>query len=591
MINRVKNILHNKNGISSISALFAVTLLLSTILFTGCIEIKPFPLDDSDLEILTTSSGVEFVRTPDSFFEDLPDWPYEAKYVEIDGLRQAYAEAGPADGEVVLLLHGQPSWSYLYRKMIPVLSDAGYRVIAMDHLGMGRSDKPIDLEYHSYDNHVYRLEQFIELLELENITTFVQDWGSLIGLDVIGNDPDLFARVVVGDGGLFPIPEGFIPCPLPEDPVEQNNSMNKFHSLITKIPAQQPKIYNKQGKPRLIFRIKNIFDRDQNSSYFTYFTNWILYSRNHEDFRASTMLEAITYFPLTEEELDAYNAPFPARICMAAPRTFPGLVNELGGKHQSAIDGLANFTKPFLTIWASNDPGNLGSMEVQQFLINLVPGAANQPHTRLPEASHFLQDDQGEEIARQMVEFMNGSKKVGYELIDLLHKEVWATSHFTEEEYNAFSPPLLWIKNDPRIMMADKAEFLQSPGCDESGEFTYIWKFEKLFLKVVQLVKMNKPVDSEGLIRITELEKYHLLTYYSGRNVSILENPDGERFIEVSRSVNRSSDTFTLPDDWTLTTQVLQEELKLELTGIVSVLRTDNEDSFQGPLPEGIIIK
>jgi hypothetical protein len=102
---------------------------------------------------------------------------------------------------------------------------------------------------------------------------------------------------------------------------------------------------------------------------------------------------------------------------------------------------------------------------------------------------------------------------------------------------------------------------------------------------------MNKPVDSEGLIRITELEKYHLLTYYSGRNVSILENPDGERFIEVSRSVNRSSDTFTLPDDWTLTTQVLQEELKLELTGIVSVLRTDNEDSFQGPLPEGIIIK
>jgi hypothetical protein len=302
------------------------------------------------------------------------------------------------------------------------------------------------------------------------------------------------------------------------------------------------------------------------------------------------MLEAITYFPLTEEELDAYNAPFPARICMAAPRTFPGLANELGGKHQSAIDGLANFTKPFLTIWASNDPGNLGSMEVQQFLINLVPGAANQPHTRLPQASHFLQDDQGDKIARLMVEFMNGSKRIGYELIDLLHKEVWATSHFTAEEYDAFSPPLLWIKNDPRIMMADKAEFLQSPGCKESGEFTYIWKFEKFFLKVVQLVKMNKPADTEGLIRITELEKYHLLTYYSSRNVSILENPDGERFIEVSRSVNRPSDTFTLPDDWTLTTQVLQEELQLELTGIVSVLRTDNEDSFQGPLPDGIVI-
>jgi hypothetical protein len=363
--------------------------------------------------------------------------------------------------------------------------------------------------------------------------------------------------------------------------------MNQFHSLITKIPAQQPNFYNKHGEPKLIFRILNIFDRNQNSSYFS---NWILYSRNHEDFRSSTILEAMTYFPLSEEELDAYNAPFPARICMAAPRTFPGLANELGGKHQSAIDGLANFTKPFLTIWASNDPGNLGSMEVQQFLINLVPGAANQPHTRLPKASHFLQDDQGEKIADLMVEFMNGSKGIGYELIDLQQKEVWATSHFSEEEYETFSPPLLWIKNDPRIMIADKAEFLKSPGCEESGEFTYIWKFEKLFLKVVQLVEMNIPADSEGLIRRTELEKYHLLTYYPGRNVSILENPDGERFIEVSRSKNRLSDTFALPDDWTLTTQVLQEELQIEFTGRVSVLRTDNEDSFQGPVADGIII-
>jgi haloalkane dehalogenase len=586
MINRFKNNLkHTKRG-SSLSTIFTVSLLLSTIIFAGCIEIKPFLLDDSDLNILTTTGGVEYVVTPEYFFENLSDWPYEAKYVEIDGLRQAYAEAGPADGEVVLLLHGQPSWSYLYRKMIPILSDAGFRVIAMDHLGMGRSDKPIDLEYHSYDNHVYRLEQFIEILELENITTFVQDWGSLIGLDVIGNNPDLFARVFVGDGGLFPIPEGFIPFPLPQDPEEQNDSMNKFHNLITKMPVQQPKFYTKRGgEPRLIFRIKKLIDGNQNESYFT---NWILYSRNHEDFRASTILEAMTYFPLTDEEIDAYNAPFPARICMAAPRTFPGLANELGGKHQSAIEGLANFTKPFLTIWASNDPGNLGSIEVQNFLINLVPGAANQPHTRLTQASHFLQDDQGEEIARQMVEYMNGSKKVGYELIDLLHKEVWATGDFTAEEYDTFSPPLLWIKNDPRVMMADTAEFLQSPGTNNPGEFTYIWKFEKLFLKVVQLIKMNKPADSEGFIRQTELEKYHLLTYNSGRNISILENPNGERFIEVSRSVNRSSETFTIPEGWTLTTQELQTELQVELTGNVIVLRTDNEDSYQGPLPDTI---
>ena len=117
---------------------------------------------------MTTADGIDFVRTPDACFEDLPDWPYEAQYVEIDGLRQAYVDEGPADGEVVLLLHGQPSWSYLYRDMIPVLADAGYRVIAMDHLGMGRSDKPTELDAYSYLGHNDRLEAFIDELGLSD---------------------------------------------------------------------------------------------------------------------------------------------------------------------------------------------------------------------------------------------------------------------------------------------------------------------------------------------------------------------------------------------------------------------------------------
>ena len=153
---------------------------------------------DAEPVILNTDDGVDFVRTPDSCFENLPDFPYEAHYVEIDGLRQAYVDEGPADGEVVLLLHGQPSWSYLYRDMIPVFADAGYRVIAMDHLGMGRSDKPIDIEDYSYVGHADRLERFIEELDLTDINMFVQDWGSLIGLKVAGDNPDLFATIAVG---------------------------------------------------------------------------------------------------------------------------------------------------------------------------------------------------------------------------------------------------------------------------------------------------------------------------------------------------------------------------------------------------------
>jgi hypothetical protein len=176
----------------------------------------------------------------------------------------------------------------------------------------------------------------------------------------------------------------------------------------------------------------------------------------------------------------------------------------------------------------------------------------------------------------------------GYELIDLLNKEVWATADFTAEEYAAFSPPLLWLKNDPRIMVADGAEFLKSPGCSEPGQFTYMRAYDKGFLNVVQLITLDTPVDDQGLIRRTELEKYHVLTYFSGRSVSILQGPTGERFIWVARTVDRPPDPATLPEGWTLTTHVLQTELPVDLSGNVSVLRTDNEDSFQGPLPDGI---
>jgi hypothetical protein len=176
-----------------------------------------------------------------------------------------------------------------------------------------------------------------------------------------------------------------------------------------------------------------------------------------------------------------------------------------------------------------------------------------------------------------------------YELIDLLNLKVWGTPDFTPQEYAAFAPPFLWQKNDPRTMMGDHTgEFLRSPGCAEPGQYTYLWAFDKEFLNVVRLISMGQPADGEGLIQRTELEKYHLLTYSAGSTVHILENPTGERFIGVSRSADRSSDTFTLPDGWALTSHVLSAELEVNLSGIVSVLRTDNEDSFQGPLPGGI---
>lgn len=372
--------------------------MLAIAFITGCASTSPpsFPMRDDAFPIMTTADGIQFVRTPDWYFDELPDWPYEANYVEIDGLRQAYVDVGPADAdETILLLHGQPAWSYLYRKMIPVLADAGYRVIAMDHLGMGRSDKPIDVDYHSFLNHTHRLETFIEELGLRNITAFVQDWGSLIGLYVIGLHPEWFDRVVVGDGTLPEIPEGVVPFELPED---AQAAQDRFYRNIRRIPAQQPRFFDEEGNRR--------FGATADRSYFS---NWILFSRNDERFRASLIVEAMTYFPLTKAEIDAYDAPFPARIAMAGPRSFPGLVNTLGGATAGPWEGLRSFRKPFLTIWASNDPGQLGTHEAQQLLIDQIPGTAGQPHTRLPEASHFLQDDQGEEIARLMIDFIEST--------------------------------------------------------------------------------------------------------------------------------------------------------------------------------------
>jgi haloalkane dehalogenase len=373
------------------TAVVGLALVVAMALAIGCDgDDATRPQCDSEPKIMTTADGVQFVRTPDACFQNLPGFPYEAKYVEIDGLRQAYVDEGPRDAEPILLLHGQPSWSYLYRKMIPVLVDAGYRVIAMDHVGMGRSDKPVDIGYYSYLGHVDRLEKFIKGLGLKNITLFAQDWGSLIGLHVAGEYPEWFARIVIGDGTLPVIPAGVVPFPPVENPDEINT---EIRAPFESIPPQQPRFYDDAGNRTVPV--------DQG-----YFGHWMAYAMTAASFQPSKVVEAMTYFDVPSDEEAAYDAPFPSRIYMAGARVFPSLANELPGVNDKAWAGLTHFEKPFLTIWASNDPGQLGGPDVQDRLIDSIPGAAGQPHTRLPECSHFLQDDQGAEIARLMVQFI-----------------------------------------------------------------------------------------------------------------------------------------------------------------------------------------
>lgn len=375
-------------------SVLTAALALLTVAASGCL---PSARESPDLaahlspgclapmEERSTPAGVRFVRTSDACFDGLPDWPFQARHVDLDGLRQGYVDEGPRDGPVVLMLHGQPSWSYLYRFMIADLAGRGYRAVAMDHLGFGLSDKPVGLDAHSFLNHADRLVAFMDTLDLgDDVTLFAQDWGSVVGLYVAGGDLDRFQRIVIGNGGL-PVVEA--PAGPPEDVVASNRA---FHRMLTLVPAEQPPFFDDEGNSVLPGGGGGGADL---------FGQWATYARTYEGFRPSVMVEALTYRALSDAEEVAYDAPYPHRVAMAGPRTFPGLRDELVGVTAERRAALAAYRRPFLTVFGRNDPGLAGEGDGQPWLTENVPGAQGQPHVRFPDASHFLQDDKGPEIA------------------------------------------------------------------------------------------------------------------------------------------------------------------------------------------------
>ena len=571
----------------------------------------------SKIDTLTTTNGVLFVRTPDEFFQNLPDWSYAYQYIEIDGLRQAYAEAGPADGEVVLLLHGQPSWSYLYRKMIPVLADAGYRVIAMDHLGMGRSDKPVDISAYSYLGHGDRLEKFIQQLGLSDINLFVQDWGSLIGLRVAGLNPDWFATISVGDGVLPVVPQGFQVI----NPIENPNEIEDIPSLFTDIPAQQIPYYD--GCDLII---------DAPS---TDFEDWANYAMKGASFKASEVLEAMTWYELPTNVEEAYDAPFPSREYMAGVRTFPSLVNELAGVNAEAWDGLTSYEKPFLTIWGGNDIGPQGSCEAQQNFIDNVPGANDKPHVRLPEAGHFLQDDQGIEIANRLVDFYS----TNWEDVQLDPCENFDSPIQNEERTQLLIPPsdlrdfrysevipVFECGNGLITEVYNTLSFNDSPEDDwnaldaeelktQLGAVDVALNGQRHW--VINGAESDNPGGGTGFnktatfgniqmglraqIQGTLSETYYIENavirsntwiFNAGNEIYKLVNPQGEEYIMQSYSrkiVNTQTiedlaslgSTLNLPEGWSYETERLQEELRLNSNGEAIIIQDELQNSYQ----------
>lgn len=301
-------------------------------------------------ETATTSSGIEFVRTPDERFANLPDFPYEPSYVDVDGLRMAYVDAGTADGPVLLLLHGEPTWSYLYRRMIPPLIEAGFRCVAPDLIGFGRSDKPVERSAYTYNGYVAWMKAFLDAADLPPATLFAQDWGGLIGLRVAAEVPDRFDRIVIGNTGL-PVGESLGPG----------------------------------------------------------FDMWLNASQNMTFMDCGALMQRATAArELTDAEMDAYRAPFPDEDYMAGARQFPTLV-PITPEHEGVTENLAawavydSWDKPFLTLACPGDPV-LGQLHHE--FIERVPGAAGQPHQEFAPGGHFIQDDCGEDIAAAMIAWL-----------------------------------------------------------------------------------------------------------------------------------------------------------------------------------------
>lgn len=302
---------------------------------------------------------MEVLRTPDERFAELPDFPYEPRYADIadgDGgtLRLAYVEDGPDDGATVLLLHGEPSWSFLYRRVIPVLADAGLHVVAPDLVGFGRSDKPARQADHSYARHVEWLrEALFDRLDLREITLVAQDWGGLLGLRLVGEHPDRFARVVAANTGL----------PTGDHPMSEA------------------------------------------------FLAWQRFASTAERFDVGRVVQNGTVTELPAEVVAAYDAPFPDDSHTAGARAFPGLVptspdDPAAPANRAAWEVLARFDRPFLTAFSDGDPITGGGDRVFQ---KLVPGAQGRDHVTLTGGGHFLQEDVGPELARVVAEFVRST--------------------------------------------------------------------------------------------------------------------------------------------------------------------------------------
>jgi len=297
---------------------------------------------------------MEFLRTPDSRFENLEGYNFQAHYIDTtDGMRLHYLDENSGATETVLMLHGEPSWSYLYRKMIPVFVEAGYRAVAPDLIGFGKSDKPTLKEDYTYAKHLEWIEPIFKDIGLSNVTLFIQDWGGLIGLRMLEKYDHMIKRVVVA---------------------------NTFLPVGKRKPTQA-------------------------------FLDWQAFSQKSPKFDIGRIIDGATVTKLSEEVQRGYDAPFPDDSYKAGARIFPSLVPTSVGdpeasNNEKAWKFLSQYQKPFVTMFGDSDPV-LGN--AYHIFHKMVPSCKDMPNEVIPQAGHFLQEDQGKLIAEKVVSFIEAT--------------------------------------------------------------------------------------------------------------------------------------------------------------------------------------
>jgi len=291
---------------------------------------------------------MRILRTDEARFAGLPDYPFQANYLDVEpGLRMHFVDHGPANGTPVVMLHGEPSWSYLYRHMIPMVAEAGYRVLAPDLIGFGKSDKPANVTDYSYSRHMSWLARWLQELNLTDITLACQNWGSLLGLRLAAEHHRRFSRIIVGNGML---PTGDSPVPA-------------------------------------VFRA------------------WKAFASHSPWFPVARIIQLGTERALSPGEMAAYEAPFPGAEFKAGARAFPTLVpvspnDPASAANREAWRILEKWRKPFITCFSNGDPITRGG---DRYMQRRIPGALGQPHITL-RGGHFLQEDSPREFARVILD-------------------------------------------------------------------------------------------------------------------------------------------------------------------------------------------